>query len=112
MNDTTTITLDEALARPVSPRQQAALARLKNIRDKEIDFSDTPELTDGELATASRPARGGVRPGAGRKPSGNVALYVRVPAPWAAGYRAEARKTKRPLSTVVLSHLRHPAGMK
>lgn len=109
------MTLEEARARfeakKKDPEFLARMERLKNIRDEDIDFSDIPEMTDEQLATARRPGRGGARPGAGRKPSGNVALYVRVPAPWAARYRAEARKTKRPVSSVVLAHLRRPAGV-
>src|SRR5215467_10469188 len=32
-----------------SPAYKRAITRIKAIRDKDIDFSDIPELTDGEL---------------------------------------------------------------
>ncbi|MDR1789977.1 MAG: hypothetical protein LBR12_06540 [Opitutaceae bacterium] len=94
-------------AERATPEYKNRMKRLKAIRDEDIDFSDIPEVEFGK--DSWRPGRGGKRPGAGRKPGGNVALYIRVPKPWAAGYRAEARKTNRTLSEVVFAHLRQPA---
>ncbi|MDR1789620.1 MAG: hypothetical protein LBR12_04675 [Opitutaceae bacterium] len=110
MGKTIRTTLGEVMARPLTKEQKAGIERLSGIRDEDIDFSDAPECTDAELAGACRPGHGGARPGAGRKPSGNVPLYVRVPAAWAEKWRAQARKTKRPLSEVILGHISQPAG--
>ncbi len=43
------------LGRPLSRRQRADLARLKNLPDSEIDYSDIPPLGDEQLAAAFRP---------------------------------------------------------
>ena len=68
-------TLQEALSAPLTKEQKEQLARLKNIRDEDIDFSDIPELTDEQLARATCPGRGGARLGAGRKPNGNRSVH-------------------------------------
>ena len=41
---------------PLTPEQKAELAKLANIRDEDIDYSDIPPLTDEELARM-KPAR-------------------------------------------------------
>ena len=41
---------------PLTPEQKAELAKLSNIRDEDIDYSDIPPLTDEELARM-KPAR-------------------------------------------------------
>lgn len=48
---------EDILGKPLSRRQRADLARLKNLPDSEIDFSDIPELTEEQLATAFQPNR-------------------------------------------------------
>jgi hypothetical protein len=108
------MTLEEARrafdAELATSEGRARWERLKAMREEDIDFSDIPELTDEQLAGAYRPGRGGVRPGSGRKATGNVSVSIRIPAAWAEGFRAEARKTCRPLSDVMRAHLRQPAG--
>ena len=41
---------------PLTPEQKERLAKLANIRDEDIDYSDIPPLTDEELARM-KPAR-------------------------------------------------------
>jgi len=83
-----------------SPGYNARMERLKNIRDEDIDFSDIPELTDEQLALAIRPGRGGVRPGAGRKPSGRTPIMLRLRPAIARKLRAAARREKLTISDV------------
>ena len=71
------MTLAEALKHPVNA---AEIARLKNIRDKNIDFTDAPEVTPEAIASGAVKivAHGGVRRGAGRKPAGRVPITLRL----------------------------------
>jgi uncharacterized protein (DUF4415 family) len=48
---------EDILGKPLSRRQRADLARLKNLPDNEIDYSDIPPLTAEQLATAFQPNR-------------------------------------------------------
>jgi uncharacterized protein (DUF4415 family) len=48
---------EDILGKPPSKRQRADLARLKNLPDNEIDYSDIPPLTAEQLATAFQPNR-------------------------------------------------------
>jgi uncharacterized protein (DUF4415 family) len=48
---------EDILGKPLSRRQRADLARLKNLPDSEIDYSDIPPLTPEQLATAFQPNR-------------------------------------------------------
>ncbi len=48
---------EDILGKPLTRRQRADLARLKNRPDKEIDFSDIPPLTDEQLAKTFQPNR-------------------------------------------------------
>ena len=41
---------------PLTPEQKEELAKLENVRDEDIDYSDIPPLTDEELARM-KPAR-------------------------------------------------------
>ncbi len=41
--------------KPFSPEELEQLARLKAMRDEDIDLSDIPELTEEQWATAFRP---------------------------------------------------------
>jgi hypothetical protein len=43
------------LGKPLNKWQRSDLARLKNIPDSEIDYSDIPPLTEEQLATPFRP---------------------------------------------------------
>jgi hypothetical protein len=63
-------------AKPLSAQQRAKLAGLK---DRDIDFSDNPEMTATDLKRGLlKPVgRGGFRPGAGRKPSGRQPVSLR-----------------------------------
>jgi uncharacterized protein (DUF4415 family) len=45
------------LGKPLNRRQRADLARLKNLPDSQIDYSDIPELTEAQLARAFQPNR-------------------------------------------------------
>jgi hypothetical protein len=86
----------------------ARMKKLRNMRDEDIDFSDIPEMTDEELARATRPGRGGARPGAGRKPSGNQSIQVRLKPATVRRLHAVAKKRKVTLSQIVEERL---AGM-
>jgi uncharacterized protein (DUF4415 family) len=46
---------EDILGKPLNRRQRSDLARLKNMPDSEIDYSDIPPLTEEQLATAFRP---------------------------------------------------------
>lgn len=48
---------ESILGKPLNRRQRSDLARLKNLPDSEIDYSDIPELTDEQLAVAFQPNR-------------------------------------------------------
>lgn len=45
---------ERILGKPLTKRQRAALEKLKNMPDSEIDYSDVPPLTEEQLATAFR----------------------------------------------------------
>ncbi len=47
----------DILGKPPSRQQRADLARLRNLPDSEIDFSDIPPLSDEQLAIAFQPKR-------------------------------------------------------
>lgn len=42
-------------SKPFSPEELEQLARLRAMRDEDIDFSDIPELTDEQLSRGFRP---------------------------------------------------------
>ena len=44
--------------KPFSPEELEQLARLRAMRDEDIDLSDIPEITDEQWATAVRPGLG------------------------------------------------------
>jgi uncharacterized protein (DUF4415 family) len=48
---------EDILAKPLTRVQRADLARLKKRPESEIDFSEIPQLTDEQLATAFQPNR-------------------------------------------------------
>ena len=48
---------DYILNRRLTPKEKAALRRLRNMPDSEIDYSDIPPLTKEQMATARRPGR-------------------------------------------------------
>lgn len=48
---------EDILGKALTRQQRAELARLKNLPDSEIDFSDIPPLTDEQLAVAFQPRR-------------------------------------------------------
>ena len=98
-------TLREVLSRPLTIEQRERLARLKNIRDEDIDFSDIPEPTDEELARATRPGWGGLRPGTGRKPSGNRSVQVRLRPVTIRRLHAAAKRRRVTLSQIVEEQL-------
>lgn len=41
-----TVKAEDILGKPLTMRRRADLARLKNLPDSEIDYSDIPELTE------------------------------------------------------------------
>ena len=83
-----------------TPEYKARMERLANIRDEDIDFSDIPEWTDEQFARATRPGRGGVRPGAGRPRSNRVPLTLRLRPSVARHLRAIARREETSISAV------------
>jgi uncharacterized protein (DUF4415 family) len=48
---------EDILGKPLNRRQRADLVRLKKLPGSEIDYSDIPELTDEQLASAFQPNR-------------------------------------------------------
>ena len=48
---------EDILGKPLTREQRSELARLKNRPDSEIDYSDIPPLTEGQLAGAFQPNR-------------------------------------------------------
>ena len=98
-------TLQEVLSKPLTHEQRGQLARLKNIRDEDIDFSDIPEMTDEQFARATRPGRGGARLGAGRKPSGNKSVQVRLRPVTIRRLHAAAKRRRVTLSQIVEEQL-------
>ena len=83
-----------------TPEGKARWKRLRNMRDEDIDLSDIPELTDEQLALATRPGRGGIRPGAGRKPSGRAPIMLRLRPAIARKLRTAARREKLTVSDI------------
>jgi uncharacterized protein (DUF4415 family) len=51
------VSADYILNRRLTSKEKAALRRLRNMPDSEIDYSDIPPLTEEQIATARRPAR-------------------------------------------------------
>src|SRR5215469_811717 len=55
------VSADYMFNKPLTAKQKAVLRKIKAKQDagadSGIDFSDVPELTDGQLASAKRPAR-------------------------------------------------------
>lgn len=52
-----TVKAEDILGKPLTKRQRADLARLKNLPDSEIDYSDVPELTEKQLSRMFQPNR-------------------------------------------------------
>ena len=52
-----TVKAEDILGKPLTKRQRADLARLKNLPDSEIDYSDVPELTEEQLSRMFQPNR-------------------------------------------------------
>ncbi len=98
------MTLAEALKHPVNA---AEIARLKNIRDKDIDFTDAPEVTPEAIASGAVKivAHGGVRRGAGRKPAGRVPITLRLRKDVAERLRMRAKELGKTMAEVAESHL-------
>ncbi len=84
------------------PLTAAQRRRFVDIKDKDINFSDTPSITAKDLAKGTvKPAgRGGSRAGAGRKPSGRVPVSLRLKPTTISKLRARAKKEGRSLSDV------------
>jgi len=100
-------TLAEVLAKPVTAAERAHLAALAAKPDSEIDFSDQEEITEEKIAAGRYRivGRGGQRPGAGRKPTGNRPVKLRLPPAVLRSLRAEARKQGTTLSVVATARL-------
>jgi len=88
-----------------TPEGKARWERLRNMRDEDIDLSDIPEPTDAQLALATRPGRGGARLGAGRKPSGNRSVQIRLRPVTIRRLHAAAKRRRVTLSQIVEEHL-------
>ena len=105
------MTLEEAKAKweaeKDTPENRAMLERLRNMRDEDIDFSDQPEITEEAIARGDYKlvARGGVRIGAGRKPSGRVPMTLRLRPQVARRLRVLAKKSGRSMSAIAEERL-------
>ena len=106
---TVKMTLSEALAKakPFAAAEKARLAAIAAGNDSLIDFSDQEEITAEKIATGQYHivSRGGRRVGAGRKPSGNLPVKLRLPPAVLRSLRAEARKQGTTLSVVATARL-------
>jgi hypothetical protein len=102
-------TEEQILARLEAERKshdyEARMERLANMRDEDIDLSDIPEPTDEELARATRPGWGGLRPGTGRKPSGNRSVHIRLRPAIIRRLHAAAKRRRVTLSQIVEEQL-------
>lgn len=101
------MTLAEALARPITSAERNQLAALAAKADREIDFSDQENITPEKIAAGHYRivSRGGLRPGAGRKPTGNRAVKLRLPPSLLRSLRAEARREGTTLSALAAKRL-------
>ena len=99
-----------AQAKPLTAAQRAHFAALATKPDSAIDFSDQPEITDADIASGRVRiiGRGGARPGAGRKATGNRAVQLRLPFALLRSLRAEARRQGTTLSAVAAARLAVP----
>ena len=102
------MTLAEALAKakPFTAQQKARFAAMA-ADDSLIDFSDQEEITPEKIAAGHYRivGRGGRRPGAGRKPTGNRPVKLRLPPAVLRSLRAEARRQGPTLSVVATARL-------
>jgi hypothetical protein len=100
-------TLAAILAKPITAAERATLTALATRPDREIDFSDQEEITPEKIATGRYRvvSRGGLRPGAGRKATGNRAVKLRLPSGLVRSLRAEARRQGTTLSAVATARL-------
>ena len=82
--------------------QGEQLARIKNIRDEDIDFSDAPEITRASIASGQhRIVRwGGVRVGSGRPRANNVPMVIRIPPAIARRVRTLAKREGTTISAI------------
>jgi len=103
-------TLAEILAKPITASERARLAALAARPDSEIDFSDQEEITPEKIAAGRYRlvGRGGLRPGAGRKPTGNRPVKLRLPTALLRSLRAEARRQGTTLSALATARLAAP----
>ena len=93
-----------AEAKPLSAAQRT---RLKTIADRDIDFSDTPEITAANLKSGRvrLVGRGGARPGAGRKPSGRQPVSLRLRPSLIAALRKQAKREGKTISDIAEAKL-------
>ena len=91
-------------AKPLSAQQRAKLASLK---DRDIDFSDNPEMTASDIKRGLlKPVgRGGVRPGAGRKPSGRQPVSLRLKPSTILILRQQAKREGKTISEIAEERL-------
>lgn len=92
------ISLAQAQARPFTTAERARLAALAAKSDAEIDFSDQPEITDGDIASGRVRivGRGGARPGSGRKSLGKLRKTVKLTPGAIRRFQAYARRKHLP----------------
>lgn len=86
-------------AKTLTAQQRAKLAQIK---DEDIDFSDNPELTAADIKQGRlKPvSRGGARPGAGRKPSGRKPVSLRLKPSLINALRLQAKREGKTISQV------------
>lgn len=103
------MTLAEAQtkAQPFTAAQKARFAAIAAGNDSLIDFSDQEEITPEKIAAGRYRIvkRGGRRLGAGRKPTGNRSVKLRLPPGLLRSLRAEARRQGTTLSSVAATRL-------
>lgn len=99
--------LAKVLAKPITAAERARLTALASRPDSEINFTDQEEITPEKIAAGRYhvAGHGGPRPGAGRKPTGNRSVKLRLPPNLLRSLRAEARRKGTTLSALATAHL-------
>jgi len=72
---------------------------------KRIVYTDEPIVIGRRVGRDILPARGGARPGAGRPPSGNKPVTLRLPPRLIAAVRRDAKRTGHTMSEFVAARL-------
>jgi uncharacterized protein (DUF4415 family) len=93
--------------KPLSEDQKAALRRVRDIPDSQIDFSDAPELTDEQWAKAMQPNR--AREYVGVRLDWDVLAWLKKDGP---GHSTRINQILRVVMEHTTDPMRHTAKMR